>query len=178
MKYGMTELKEQQVLRENIPSLFEGSGKELLYVGANQIRPPHHAGTLVECGWTLHLLEAFMGNIEFHGANELWETITWGNVTKREEIPKRTFDVVMWWHGVEHVARETLSDALINVQGMATTLVVLGCPHGRSPQQPVYGNKLERHKWSVFPKDLEKYGYEVVPYQVHVPHMLAWKWVS
>lgn len=178
IKYGMTELREQEELREYIPELFDGRGGNALYIGANQVRPPHHAGTLAQYGWELHLLEAFMGNVEFHGANKLWETIYLGNVLCVEQLPKRAFDVVFWWHGPEHVPFERLGVALDNIEDCAESLVVLGCPHGLQKQDSVYGNKLEAHLWDVEPCDLEAVGYNVVPYLAHpMRHLLAWRWM-
>lgn len=175
---GVTETEELAVLREHLPELFCPGEGDLLYVGANQLRPPHHARTLREHGWNLHLLETFLGNVKHHFGNAIFDTLTWGDV-RTARFPCDSFDIAFWWHGCEHVPREDVAKALANLEQAATWLVVLGCPHGPSPQGPEYGNEQETHRWDVYPDDLRNYGYEVIAYEpIGRKHLLAWKMVG
>ncbi len=180
LSLGVTEAVEYTVLCEHLPWLFEGgAGRSLLYVGANQVRPPFHASRLKAAGWRLHLLEVFAGNVAHHRATGLWESITLGDVT-RDPLPAGLFDLVFWWHGVEHIAQSALAPTLARLEA-AAPFVVLGCPNGRDPQGAVYGNEAERHRWDVRPNDLAALGYMVVAYDAtgtdkYTRHdLLGWK---
>jgi len=173
MRMGVTEMEELQTLRRCLPDLFCRPGRHMLYVGANQIRPPHHVLTFIWAGWHMHLLEIFPSNIEHQRRMGLFETYLHGDV--RTATLPATFDVTLWWHGCEHIQPQALGLTLSRLEASAP-LVVLGCPHGVSPQDTVYGNEAERHQWSVYPADLEQYGYQVHAYDcVGRHHLLAWK---
>lgn len=171
---GVTEAEEYEILRQYVPWLFDGKlGRSMLYVGANQLRPPFHAQRLKQAGWRLHLLEMFPGNVEHHRHTGLFDTLTLGDVRTVRLI--RKFDAVFWWHGCEHIPQEDLAQTLARLEALAPN-VVLGCPNGHSPQNAVYGNAAERHQWDVRPKDLITLGYQVVAYSpVGRNHLLAWK---
>ena len=176
MKLGVTELAELDILRQNLPGLFTQPGRSMLYVGANRVRPPHHAFTLTLAGWQLHLLEIDATNLKHHGNNgntDLFETY-WLQDVRNIDFPHGLLDAVFWWHGPEHIPQADLPATLSKLEA-AAPLVVLGCPHGPSPQDDVYGNEAERHLWDVYPADLQRYGYEVREYDCSIRHLLAWK---
>lgn len=171
---GVTEAEEYEILKRYLPWLFVDSGvRSMLYVGANQLRPPFHAQRLKQAGWELHLLEVFPGNIEHHRHTGLFDTLMYGDV--RTVKIGRKFDCVFWWHGIEHIPQEDLAATLHRLELLAPA-IVLGCPDGYSPQAPVYGNEAEQHQWSVEAGDLRGLGYGVVGYApVGRRHLLAWK---
>jgi hypothetical protein len=171
---GVTEAEEYEMLCQYVPWLFAGKpGRSLLYVGANQLRPPFHAQRLKQAGWHLHLLEVFAGNIAHHNQTGLFDSLIYGDV--RTVTIERKFDAVMWWHGCEHIPEDDLHETLRRLELLAPN-VVLGCPDGYSPQATVYGNKAEQHQWSVDAGDLRGLGYQVVGYTpVGRKHLLAWK---
>lgn len=172
---GVTEAEEYEMLTAHVPWLFGGApGRSLLYVGANQLRPPFHAQRLKRAGWHLHLMEIFPGNVEHHKHTGLWDSLTLGDV-RRDALPAGPFDCVMWWHGCEHIPQADLAGTVARLEALAPA-VVLGCPNGHSPQDTVYGNTAERHQWDVHASDLEALGYQVVAYApVGRRHLLAWK---
>ena len=172
---GVTEAEEFVMLSEHVPWLFAGEpGRSLLYVGANQLRPPFHAQRLKQHGWELHLLEIFPGNIAHHQSTGLFSSLTLGDV-RTVGIMQNQFDCVMWWHGCEHIPEEDLPNTLKRLEQLAPN-IVLGCPDGYSPQATVYGNAAEQHQWSVEAGDLRALGYQVVGYApVGRKHLLAWK---
>lgn len=170
---GVTEAEEYEMLQQYTPWLFAGKPADLLYVGANQLRPPFHAQRLKLAGWKLHLLEVFPGNVEHHKHTGLFDTLTLGDVRTVRFI--RKFDCVFWWHGCEHIPAADLAHTLVKLEALAPR-VVLGCPNGHSPQDTVYGNEAERHQWDVHPNHLVQLGYNVVAYSpVGRNHLLAWK---
>lgn len=169
---GVTEAEEYQILCTHVPWLFTAPGA-LLYVGANQLRPPFHAQRLKQAGWVLHLLEIFPGNIEHHRHTGLFTTLMRGDV--RTVDIGRKFDAIFWWHGCEHIPQADVAPTLARLEQLAP-VVVLGCPNGHSPQDTVYGNAAERHQWDVHAADLEALGYQVVAYAPSGRrHLLAWK---
>jgi hypothetical protein len=171
---GVTEAEEYDMLRQYTPWLFDGvAGRSLLYVGANQLRPPFHAQRLKQHGWSLHLYEVFKGNIDHHANTGLFNSLTLGDI--RTIDLQRKVDCVFWWHGCEHIPEEDLPETLRRLELLAPN-VVLGCPDGYSPQATVYGNEAEQHQWSVEAGDLRGLGYQVVGYApVGRKHLLAWK---
>lgn len=175
-RWGVTEQEELEVLQRWLPVLFDGGDGELLYVGANQLRPPHHVQTLVDSGWHVHLLEVFLGNVQHHQGGGLFDSLTWGDV-RTARFPQNSVDVAMWWHGCEHIPQADVAQAVANLERAAAWLVVLGCPNGNSPQGAEYGNEQETHRWDVSPSDLQALGYGVVAYAAggHRRHLLAWK---
>jgi hypothetical protein len=146
----------------------------MLFVGANQLRPPFHAQRLKHHRWRLHLLEIFPGNVEHHRHTGLFETLTLGDV-RDGDYPPIAFDCAFWWHGCEHIPQADLAQTVAHLESAAPR-VILGCPNGHSPQGAVYGNEAENHQWDVTPTDLQALGYQAVTYEAkNRRHILAWK---
>jgi len=179
---GETEADEYKMLKFCVPWLLPTSAhirpRQMLYVGANQIRPPYHAQRLKQHGWRLHLLEIFAGNIKHHRQTGLFESMTRGDV-RHDPLPAGPFDCVFWWHGPEHIPQADVAATLARLEQVGSPLgaaVVLGCPHGHTEQGSVYGNAAERHQWDAEPDDLRAFGYIVMPYATRGRnHLLAWK---
>lgn len=170
---GVTEPEEYEMLRQHVPWLWTRPG-DMLFVGANQLRPPFHAQRLKQHGWRLHLVEIFPGNVEHHRHTRLFETVTLGDV-RNVEFPDIEFVCAFWWHGIEHIPQGDVTAAVQRLESIAPR-VVLGCPNGHSPQGTVYGNEAENHQWDVLPSDLQVLGYETVTYEAkNRRHILAWK---
>lgn len=172
MPLGVTEPEEYEILCKHVPWLWNKPG-HMLFIGANQLRPPFHAQRLKQHGWALHLLEIFPGNVEHHRRTGLFETLTLGDVRTAEL--DRSFDCVFWWHGIEHIPQADAAATVKRLEGLAPR-VILGCPNGHSPQGTVYGNEAENHQWDVMPADLAALGYATVTYKAkNRRHILAWK---
>jgi len=69
-----------------------------------------------------------------------------------------TYDVVMWWHGPEHLPEEELLVVLEKMKKMGK-LVILGCPCGESPQGAHLGNPYEVHSSYLQPEFFHALGY-------------------
>jgi hypothetical protein len=69
------------------------------------------------------------------------------------------YDLVIWWHGPEHVALATLP-AVLRVLEACGKLVILGCPWGNYPQGAVSGNAFEVHRSALEPEYFAERGYE------------------
>lgn len=88
------------------------------------------------------------------------------------------YDLVVWWHGPEHVAEEDLQKSLENLETMATKLVIVAAPHGSYPQGTVGGNTYENHLLTCYPATFNKFGYEtdvINPFGPLEQNLLGWK---
>jgi len=163
-------------LKHYTPYLFRPGS--ILNVGANRIRfdllPELH-----NAGREITLLEAWPENVK-HWANEprLKETIE-GDVREIDKLKVGTFDVVLWWHGPEHIERDELEATIAKLEAAAEGLVVLGCPWGVYKQGPFMGNPYDEHKASLYPADFEAMGYQVATIGEADKHgsLMAWKWL-
>ena len=88
------------------------------------------------------------------------------------------FDVVLWWHGPEHIDKWELGLTLEALESKTNKMVILGCPFGKYPQDAVDGNIFEIHRSALYPEDFIKYGYNVKTIgerDVMGGNLLAWK---
>jgi hypothetical protein len=69
----------------------------------------------------------------------------------RTFTPDRAYEVVMWWHGPEHVRKEDIPALLVRMSRYATKFIVFATPNGIYDQGAEYGNPYEVHKshWTV-----------------------------
>jgi len=126
------------------PDLF--THKTALYVGASHGRQDYtrelHAG-----GARITVIEAFKPNTEFLKANCPWiDEVILGDV-RTVEIPQK-YDVVMWWHGPEHVPLADIRPTIEKLEAVTQIVTVTGCPWGNVVQGEVYGNVFEIHATS------------------------------
>lgn len=165
-------------IREVLPSLLrDGCGKTCLYVGATPWR--FQLGQeLHEAGYEITLLEIDPDNAYFYeGHPWLGGGVICGDV--RELGRERRWDVAVWWHGPEHIARQDLGPAIRGLESVAG-LVVLAAPWGINKQPVVEGNLHQEHKAHLQPVVFEQMGYRAVTCGVESdlstwPHILAWK---
>ena len=61
------------------------------------------------------------------------------NITNVDGLDDQ-YDIVLWWHGPEHVKKEEFADILAQLKSKARLAVVVGCPHGQYRQGASYGN--------------------------------------
>lgn len=88
------------------------------------------------------------------------------------------YDVVMFWHGPEHLTKTENLPVLDGLEVIAKKYVILGCPWGNFPQKDVGGNPFEEHKSSLYTVDFTSLGYKAST--IKKPnkrggHILAWK---
>jgi hypothetical protein len=106
----------------------------------------------------------------------MFRKILRGNI-RTDDLPEK-YDVVMFWHGPEHLTREDLPFALSKAEMMATRLVVLASPWGRYAQGDCGGNPFERHVSHLYEIDLEAFGYRTSTLgrkDKKGSNLLAWK---
>ena len=151
---------EEQV-RRAVPELFAGEYRSALYVGANR-RRQHFLDDLVAACERVAVIEAFRENADFirsaYGPRGV--RVVHGDVRGVAGLAGGRFDVSFFWHGPEHLAAGEAPGVIGALESVTDRLVVLGMPHGESPQGSEYGNDYERHLWNVYPADMRRLGYE------------------
>ena len=177
--------KEREVqMSQHLPQLFEGqSHRSVLYVGANKKRQ-HFLDWFEKAGYSrIVVLEAFAENAEFLKAEISGRTpgleVVHGDIRDKDVIPGDVFDVVFFWHGIEHILEDKIASVLERLEAISK-VVVLGCPHGIYDQGPEYGNPYEEHLSAVYPQFLENLGYTtdvIGKTDERGSNILAWKFI-
>ena len=159
-------------IKRNIPSFLTQEFKDLLYIGVGKYRFQFES-YLNNLNYNITLLEAYSSNLKKYIGKYV---VINADITKFETGDK--WDVVMWWHGPEHISKEELKPTLEKLERIAKKLVILGCPWGKYLQGTIGGNPYEVHKAYLYPKDLLKLGYliETIGRLDRVgSNMLAWR---
>jgi hypothetical protein len=82
----------------------------------------------------------------------LWEDYL-GGVSKE-------YDVVMWWHGPEHVVPSEFVRLVGLIEKHCTGLVIMACPEGHDPcWNRDVDPHFDEHLWEVHPEDFHVLGY-------------------
>lgn len=151
--------RELQLLRA-IPDIT--AYKTMLYIGANTTRM-EMVDLFFDAGCRIDVLEIWPRNYEglrlWNKTTNKFNHILCGDV--RDWNRENSHDIVMWWHGPEHIPREQLPDTLERLERAARVMVVLACPSGQSFQGEAYGNPWETHVNNVYGHDLRDFGYRI-----------------
>lgn len=162
-------------IKRNIPSFITQEFNSLLYIGVAKTRFQLQE-YLDDLNYTVTILEAHTPNLSQY--LDKYNVIN-ADITKFETKDK--WDVVMWWHGPEHIAKEELKPTLQKLERMANKLVILGCPWGLCLQGEYGGNPYQVHKNHIYPLDLLKLNYSVETIgKLDFPgsNLLAWKFTN
>lgn len=171
-------------LMASVPDFLDYSS--VLYVGGNRTRLQlvHElwwAGSdidIVEI-WAAYVRELRRGQKK----RAYFSRIMQGDVRAlAEAIGDRKYELVVWWHGPEHVDRHDLPRALACLEAAATHLCVVGCPHGRCGQGVTKdGNVYQRHRTHWLPTDFEEIGWKAAtlrPDPGMDSHLIGWKRIA
>ena len=127
--------------------------KKLLYIGAKGRKGGRHLELFPDFDVTV--LEVWESHIQL--LKEHFSTVIHADV--RDYVDSGDFyDVIVWWHGPEHLPEDELKQVLEKLKSMAH-LVILGCPCGDSPQGAHLGNPYEEHVSSLQPEFFHSLGY-------------------
>ena len=147
------ELQRLELLLSLAPQIADGQGKTCLYIGASKTR--FQLGMwLHEAGYDITLIETFPENAAYYAKDKCVSKIVCANILVVADTVKT--DLVVWWHGPEHVTKEEMYDVLPSLE-RATMGVVLAAPYGKYIQEEVYGNPWEKHLWHPMPEDFKGY---------------------
>ena len=162
-------------IKQNIPSFITQEFNTLLYIGVGYRTKFQFQSHLDNLNYNITILEAHKPNLRKHRGKY---AIINADITKFKT--KRRWDIVMWWHGPEHISKGELKPTLQKLERMAKKLVILGCPWGKYVQGVVGGNPYEVHKTHLYPKDLVELGYSVKTLErpnKMGSNILAWKFI-
>ncbi len=135
-----------------------------LYIGGNRARL-QLVPALKWAGYRMDIMEIwkpYLQELRFlNEKKEYFRRILRGDVTKPIlDVVKERYDLVVWWHGCEHVDEEALPVALANIQKVARRLAVCAAPHGHCGQGVTKdGNTYQRHRYDVMPEHIQHCGW-------------------
>lgn len=105
--------------------------------------------------------------------------IVTGCVSRISEIFDQHFDVVLHWHGPEHLERDMFLHALPGLINRTGKLLILGCPDGHEEQGEAYNNPYEKHLsfWTI--EDFASLGFQTQQVKDKKPgHITAFKFIN
>lgn len=73
---------------------------------------------------------------------------------------RNNYDLIIWWHGPEHVAREEFLKTEALLAEMCSGVIILGAPEGHQVQSG--GGIGFEHKWDVSREQLGSMGYQTI----------------
>lgn len=137
--------------------------KTALYIGARPSRK-QIAGLLAGAGYAVYCLEIWPPNVaalrEQNAVAPLFREILEGDARNAPSLGLGVFDVIIWWHGPEHIGRTEIEAAVAGLKGMTRELLILACPNGEVGQGPARGNPNEEHKAYLLPENFEALGFK------------------
>lgn len=83
---------------------------------------------------------------------------------RKIKYPKKSFDVVLASHVLEHMTNPEAMRLLRKMETIAKKQVIIATPIGEMYHPPVDGNPLQLHKTHFYPKDFEDLGYKTLKY--------------
>lgn len=155
MNYN-TELARQNQLDALLPeTLKDGYGKRLLYVGGHLRfgRNLQISSYFRNAGYEIDVIEIFPDNV-IQLNNVQWiHRIIEGDV--RLFDPYAPYDLVVFWHGPEHLPKDEVPKLLDKMKTYSKA-VVFATPNGRYDQGEEYGNPHENHASTWYFEDFIK----------------------
>lgn len=152
------ELMAKSLIKELFPV------KTVLYVGASFNR--WHLVDMIKSknpGVKITLVEAFASNVEYFRKKntKIFSSVEHSDIVEyvKNNFQPNAFDLVVWWHGPEHVAMENLESTLNALYRMSKKGILIGCPYGLSAQHEMYGNDYEKHLTTLCGGDLKNFNY-------------------
>lgn len=150
-------------LYDTLPEVFELS--PMLYIGASPRSANHFLDELRGRLLVVDVLEAWSIYCEWLESLMWLRRVIQGDI-RSIDLPLKSYRVVIWCQGPEHVLREELSMAMANCERLATEFVIAFCPWGYWPQ-PEGKDKcpFQLHKSSLYPEDFEAMNYNVIAHR-------------
>jgi hypothetical protein len=141
-------------LKMGIPDVFDY--KTLLYVGVNRMRN-QLVFEFLKSHYIIDVVEVFKPNYEAI-LNEINPYRDVYNCNILDFKSGKKYDVVMFWHGPEHIEKSKLKGLIVQMLKYTEKMLIFGCPNGRYEQGAEYGNPFENHISHYTAEDLQKLG--------------------
>lgn len=168
-------------LRRCVPQIF--SPGTCLYVGASRDKFANSARELIKAGRVVTILEIWEPNCEYYRQQPTVARVVQGDVREVAKLGLPHYDMVMWFHGPEHIPATDLPDTLTALEAQAD-LVVLACPYGLTVQrdEEMRGNPWQKHLCGLLPQDFQRLGYQTDTFgneaDWNACNLLAWKYTK
>jgi hypothetical protein len=179
-----TEMANQReaLVRLFTPALFHTPGK-LLYVGASPERVAC-IKALASAGNEITVLEIWPAYVEALQTDawcmERIAHVVHGDVQQVDQVslPHSAYDYTVWWHGPEHIARETVEPTLAKLEQLTRHVIVIATPWGWHTWPAEDGNPYQSHASALYPQGFGRLGYRyaaIWPEGEPGGHLMAWK---
>jgi len=153
--------------------------KTLLYIGAN-VKRMQMIEHFRAAKYRIDVVEIWPENVivlkEWNKKHRVFAKIYQADIRKFATTKK--YDVVMWWHGPEHVEIDELRAILARLEWSARHFIILASPWGNYPQGAAGGNPFEEHISALTPKTWSSLGYSsdtIGELDKLGSNLLAWK---
>lgn len=166
--------REKQLLK-CIPTILDY--KTLLYIGARK-RMTQMVDLFVAASYTIDILEIWHPNVASLRDLKYIRRVIEGDIRNILKMNFTNYDIVMWWHGPEHVHWKELGEILKNLELLANELTVIACPWGDNFQGQWKSNIHEEHVSSLYPEIFKGFGWKIDTIgEKDVPesNLLAWR---
>lgn len=143
---------------KNIPDILDH--KSILYIGANKLRH-WFLDKFENADYEIDIVEIYQDNCKWLLSQGKYNVCN-ANILNFNFGKK--YDIVFWYHGIEHVLKNSFINYLPNIKNNINKLAIFGCPYGKFKQDEVYNNENEKHisEWS--PNELINLGLQVAYY--------------
>ena len=142
--YNLETVRTAQLNELLPPYIKDGQGKRLLYVGGHLRygRNLQMTDYFLKCGYKIDVIEVFPDNVR-----QLRE-VKWISALYEADIrlfhPLVHYDVVVFWHGPEHLKRAEVKELFSRMKTYSDA-VIFATPNGVYEQGREYGNPHEAH---------------------------------
>jgi len=154
----IVKLRKDQLI-DKIPDVYDYG--TLLYVGGHchNDRGLQMADEFVKHNYTIDVIDIWKPNVKDMRQNLKYVyNVFYGDI--RNFDFKAVYDVIMFWHGPEHLEKADIPVLLERLKKYAAKLIIFGCPYGYYEQGPEYGNPYETHRSHWDREDFVKLGME------------------
>lgn len=146
------EQERYDLLVKCVPDLFTRTGT-CLYIGASVSRF-QMGQRLIDAGYEISIVEPWQPNIVHYRARGFPVV---ADDIRNAVLYLRKFDIVMWWHGPEHVNARDLAWLIPALETLARRYVILAYPYGEYAQGSHLGNDYEKHVTTLWPDSFRGY---------------------
>lgn len=156
-------------LEEKIPDIW--NYETLLYIGARVVEKTRERWDgmrmipqFIKAHYGIDILEAWKRNVEelnkFNEEKNVFNKIIHGDVRNIRTLVKQKYDIIMWYHGPEHVEEESVKPTLKYLEFLANYIAIAACPWGHYKQASIAGNYYEIHISHLYPEFFEYIGWQ------------------
>lgn len=148
----------------------------LLYIGARRGQV-QMLDFFIDAFYTIDIVEIWQPNVDWLKGLEGIRKVSEGDVRNILKMSLKLYDVVMWWHGPEHVYPKELRKILDNLKTLSKKLAIVACPWGVNYQGKRKANIHEEHVSSIYPEIFKGFGWKfntIGKPDVPGSNLLAW----